>query len=101
MARKKKSDMTLQEHVDSVLKGQTWEYAEEFGIEILARCMAKHAYAMTDGEEYLLRLTKRICKRADAWAHEGNHPFMLAMISVGQGIKNKENDKSNDYEQEN
>lgn len=63
--------------------------------------MALHAYARKYGEEYLGQLMKRICKRADAWAHEGNHPFMLAMISAGQGIKNKENNKSNDYEQEN
>lgn len=93
--RKKKSEMTIQERVDSALNGETWEYAEEFGIEILARCLAKHAYAMKDGEEYLLRLTERICKRADAWAHEGDNPFVLAMIHTGLRIKEREKSNNN------
>lgn len=87
MPRKKKGEMTLQERVDSTLKGDTWEFAEEFGVEVLARCMALHVYAREDGEEWFERLMKKICIRGDEWAHEANHPFMLAMASVGQAIK--------------
>ena len=79
--------MTLQERVDSTLKGETWEFGEQFGIEVLARCMALHAYARKDGEEFLPDLMSRICKRADEWAHEPGVPLMLAMAAVGQKIK--------------
>ena len=79
--------MTLQERVDSALKGETWEFGEQFGIEVLARCMALHVYACKDGEEYIKDIMMRICKRGDEWAHEGNHPFVLAMAAVGQRVK--------------
>ena len=87
MKRKKKSEMTLKERVDSVLKGETWEFGEEFGIEVLARCVALHVYARKEGGEYLHDLMARICRRGDEWAHEGNHPFVLAMAAAGQRIK--------------
>ena len=87
MPRKKKSEMTLKERVDSALKGETWDFGEQFGIEVLARCVALHVYARKEGGEYLSDLMKRICKRGDEWAHEGNHPFVLAMASVGQRVK--------------
>ena len=87
MARKKKSEMTIHERVDSALKGETWDYAEEFGIEVLARCVALHVYSRKDGEEYLSKIMTSICKRGDEWAHEGNHPFVLAMAAVGQRVK--------------
>jgi hypothetical protein len=81
--RKKLSEMTYVERVDRALKDASWDQAEEAGIEILARCMALHAYARNEGEKHLLELTKRICKRADEWAHEGNHPTILAFASMG------------------
>lgn len=81
--RKKLSEMTYEERVDRALKDASWDQAEEAGIEILARCMALHTFARNEGEEYLLELMGRICKRADEWAHEGNHPAILAFASMG------------------
>ncbi len=88
--RKKLSEMTYVERVDRALKDASWDQAEEAGIEILARCMALHAYARNEGEKYLLELTERICKRADEWAHEGNHPAILAFASMGYEKKKEE-----------
>jgi hypothetical protein len=45
--------------------------------------MALHAYALNEGEKHLLELTERICKRADEWARDGNHPTILAFASMG------------------
>lgn len=83
MARKKKSEMTPVELVDQALNGRTWEEAETAGVEILARCMALHAYARNDGEKFFDDLMQRICKRADEWAHEGDNPCILAFASIG------------------
>lgn len=78
------------ERVDRALKDASWDQAEEAGIEILARCMALHTYARNEGEEYLLKLMVRICKRADKWAQEGNHPAVLAFASMGYEKKKEE-----------
>ena len=40
MARKKMSELTPIERVDRVMKGVSWEDAENVGIEILARCIS-------------------------------------------------------------
>jgi hypothetical protein len=83
MTRKKLSEMTYVERVDRALKDASWDQAEEAGIEILARCMALHTYAREEGGEYLADLMERILKRAVQWAHEGNHPTILAFASMG------------------
>lgn len=82
MARKKKSEMTSVELVDQALNGLTWNEAETAGIEILARCMALHAYARDDGEEYIKALMKRIYVRACGWANETGYPTVLAFGSA-------------------
>lgn len=89
MKRKKLSDMTPIERVEETMRNFSWDEAEDVGVEILARCMAMHVYARKQGKEYFNDLMKRICKRADAWAHEDNNPFILAMISTF-GNKEKE-----------
>lgn len=82
--RKKLSEMTYVERVDRALKDASWDQAEEAGIEILARCMALHTYAREkEVDQYILKLLGKICKRADEWAHEGNHPAILAFASMG------------------
>lgn len=83
MPRKKLSEMTRLERVDKALQGASWEEAEEVGVEILARCMALHVYARKDGETFFKDVMERICKRGDEWAHEGNHPTILAFAAVG------------------
>ena len=88
--RKKLSEMTPIEKVEQRMKGMTWEEAEDVGVEILARCMALHAYARKDGEEYLPHLMKRICKRGDKWAHEGNNPQVLAFAAVGYKLEQED-----------
>lgn len=87
MPRKKKSEMTLHERIDSVMKGESWEFAEEFATEVLARCFALHAYARKDGEQWYEDTIRKIAYRADEWAHEPGHPFILAMASVGNKIE--------------
>jgi len=77
--------MTLIEMMERVLEKATWEEAEEVGLEILARCLAMHCYAIEDGEEYYKSLMKRICERGDEWAKE--HSKYLAIASVGQKLK--------------
>lgn len=93
MARKKKSEMSLTERVDCVMKGETWYFAEEFGIEVLARCTALHIYARKEGSEYFESLLRKICIRGDEWAHEKDHPSILAMAAMGQRIKEAEDVK--------
>lgn len=87
MSRKKKSEMSPVELVDQALNGRTWDEAETAGVEILARCMALHAYARNEDKAYLIGLMERICKRADEWAHEGNHPSILAFAAIGYKMK--------------
>lgn len=85
--RKKVSEMTPVEKVDRALKDATWEEAEDAGVEVLARCLALHVYALKEGEEYFKTLMERIVTRGDEWAHEGNHPLVLAMASAGLKFK--------------
>lgn len=90
--RKKKSEMTPIELIDQALKGRTWDEAETAGVEILARCMALHVYARKEGSGYFENLMRRICNRADEWAHEGNNPTILAFAAVGNKQKGDERD---------
>ena len=91
--RKKLSEMTPMEKMEKILKGSSWDEAEEVGKEILARCMALHIYAMDGGFEYIDHLIKSICERSDAWAHEDNNPRILALAAVGYKIEKGEYDK--------
>ena len=83
--------MTPKERMDKLLKGLTWEEAEEIGIEILARCCALHVYARKEDEKYILDLSKnimgRVCDRADEWAHEGDNPTILALAACGHCLE--------------
>lgn len=87
--RKKRSEMTPMERMEYIMKESTWEDAEEVGIEILARCCALHVYARKE-KDYILdlsmKLTERICRRADEWAHENNNPFILALAARGHKL---------------
>ena len=73
---KKRSEMTPSECVDYILKGASLDDAETSGIEIIARCLALHVYAMNEGEEYFDKIMRRICQRAYEWTH------LLAMAAV-------------------
>ena len=90
MPRKKLSEMTPIERVDQRMKGMTWDESEDVGVEILARVLALHVYARKEGDEYLKKLTRRICERADEWAHEPGHTTILAFAAVGNKLKQKE-----------
>ena len=94
MARKKYSEMTIVELADRLLKGRTWEEAEEVGVEILARCMAKRVYAEGKGINYMTDLLNRICTHADEWAEK--HSFELACAKGGYEQKQKEKDNKNE-----
>ncbi|MDD6017136.1 MAG: hypothetical protein PUC18_12840 [Prevotellaceae bacterium] len=94
--KKKRSEMTPMERMEYIMTGSTWDDAEEVGIEMLARCCALHVYARKE-EDYILnlsmKLTERICRRADEWAHEGNNPFVLACASGGHRMEQKKQRK--------
>ena len=82
MARKKREDMTVKERMNYILKGTTWDDAEEVGVEILARCMALHVYSRKEGPEYMKGLLERICRRGDEWAHELGNSTILAFAAL-------------------
>ena len=83
MARKKLSEMTPYERVDSRMKGMSWEEAEDVGVEILARCIALHTFAREDIDEYLPKLFGRIRDRSLEWAKtEGSFPLAMAKSAV-------------------
>lgn len=89
MSRKKIREMNTQELADLYLKKASWEQAEEVGIEILARCLARRTYVLKDlyaSETYLFTFDK-ICKRSNEWAKENS--FALAAASA----MNKHSDK--------
>lgn len=87
--RKKRAELNPRELSDRMLKGRTWDEAEETGIEILARCSALHIYARKEGYEYMEHLMRRICERGDEWAHEPGNPMVLALASVGHKREQK------------
>lgn len=78
--------MTPMERVVQRMKGLTWDEAEEVGIEILAKCVALHVYSRKE-EHYPFELMKRVCKRADEWAHEEGVPAILAMAAMGHRLE--------------
>ena len=82
--------MTPIERMNYIMKGATWDDGEAVGIEMLARCMALHVYARKEGKEYFDQLMKRICTRADEWAHEPGNPTILAFAAVGHKIEQGE-----------
>ena len=90
--------MTPYERVQSRLKGLSWEEAEDIGVEILARCLAMHVYAIKDGDKYFPKVMERIALRGDEWAHEPGNDFILAMVTVAhkreQEKKEDETDSS-------
>lgn len=88
--RKKLSEMTPMEKMEKILKGSSWDEAEEVGKEILARCMALHILAMGEGIEYIDHLIQSICERGDAWAREGNNPSILGLAAAGYKIEKEE-----------
>jgi len=85
--RKKLSEMTPFERVDSRMKGMTWDEAEEIGTEILGRCMALHVYARKEGEEYFEHLMRSVCKKSDEWAHTPAGMQYLAIAAVGHKLE--------------
>lgn len=97
MVRKKLSEMTPVERADRLMKGTTWDEAEQIGVEILARCMALHVYARKEGTEYMeklmLKLLLKTTNRADEWAHENNNPALLALAAMGNELEKKQKER--------
>lgn len=94
--RKKVSEMTPIERMNKLMKGLSWEEAEEVGVEILARTFAFHAYSVKDGEKFFENLMEKIALRADEWAKE--HSLELAMASVRYNLKKAEADNKKSQE---
>lgn len=90
--RKKLAEMTPIERMNKLMNGLSWEEAEEVGVEILGRCMALHIYVRGENEEYITGICRKICDRADEWAHSDYGNFVLAMArsAYKREIKEKE-----------
>ena len=75
--------MTPIERMNKLMKGLSWEEAEDVGVEILARCIALHVFAREDYEEYLPKLFHCIRDRSFEWARtEGSFPLAMAKSAV-------------------
>jgi len=86
--RKKFSEMTPVERADKLMKGLTWEEAEEVGVEILARCFALHIYARKDGSDWYPQMNKKLFDRTEEWKNDNS--WLLAMAATGQALKTGE-----------
>jgi hypothetical protein len=91
MARKKMSEMTPIERVERVMKGVSWEDAENVGIEILARCISFNFFVNKGGEGYMEKLFARLGDRVQTWTDA--HATQLAIGRVAKGRQEKENAK--------
>ena len=100
MARKKLSDMTPIERMNKFMDGLSWDEAEEVGVEILGKCMALHHYARKENEEYMMKVFRRICERADEWAHSEYGAFVLAMAASANKHDKKEHESLNTQQNE-
>ena len=89
MARKKMSEMTPIERVDRVMKGASWEDAENVGIEILARCISFNYVVNKGGKGYMEKLFARLGDRVQTWTDD--HATQLAMGRVVKELQEKEN----------
>ena len=89
MARKKLSEMTPIERVDRVMKGASWEDAENVGIEILARCISFNYFVNKGGKGYKEKLLARLGDTVQTWTDE--HATQLAMGRVAKERQEKEN----------
>ena len=89
MARKKMSELTPIERVDRVMKGASWEDAENVGIEILARCISFNFFVNKGGKGYMEKLFARLVDRVQTWTDE--HATQLAMGRVAKERQEKEN----------
>ena len=89
MSRKKISEMTPIERVDRVMKGASWEDAENVGIEILARCISFNYFVNKGGKGYMEKLFARLGDRVQTWTDE--HATQLAMGRVAKERQEKEN----------
>ena len=89
MARKKLSELTPIERVDRVMKGASWEDAENVGIEILARCISFNYFVNKGGKDYMEKLFARLGDRVQTWTDE--QATQLAMGRVAKERQEKEN----------
>lgn len=89
MARKKLIEMTPIERVDRVMKGASWEDAENVGIEILARCISFNYVVNKGGKGYMEKLFARLGDRVQTWTDA--HATQLAMGRVAKELQEKEN----------
>ena len=82
--------MTPIERMNKLMKGLSWEEAEEVGVEILARTFAFHTYSVKDGEKFFENLMEKIALRADEWAHSDDGCFVLSMAAAEHKRQMKE-----------
>lgn len=88
--RKKLAEMTPIERMNKLMKGLSWEEAEEVGVEILARCFARHKHVLKDEDKFMDNILEKICERCNEWSHE--HSWELAIASVMSKRDNEKND---------
>lgn len=87
--------MTPIERMNKLMKGLSWDEAEEVCREMMARCVAYHVFVCHDGEEFMHSWTDDIVNRSLEWSKK--HSFELAAASVVYNRKKEvkdENDNS-------
>lgn len=72
------------------MNGLSWEEAEEVGVEILARCLARHKHVLNDEDKFMDDALEKICERCNEWSRE--HSWELAIASVMSKRDKEKND---------
>lgn len=90
MGKKKLAEMTPIERMNKLMKGLSWEEAEEVGAEILARCLARHKHVLKDEDKFMDNILEKICERCNEWSHE--YSWELAIASVMSKRDKEKND---------
>lgn len=81
MTERKKT--TPAERANKIMKGCTWEEAEEIGTYILGKCAQKRIRVDND-EKFFERINHKICEKGEDWIVSENGAFYIAMARFGE-----------------
>ena len=88
MARKKLSEMTPYERVESRLKGLTNEEAEDVALTILAQVFAKHVYIFDDGEEWLKLMMNKLEEKTIDFTQKNSLNIAAGKVARERELRN-------------
>ena len=85
---KKRSEMTVEEKMNFILDGATWEEAKEVGCLILGKVVAKAVHV--DGNKDIFHeLFETVAKKGDQWVQEGGS-WYLAIAKASKRLETDE-----------